>query len=323
MKILVTGGAGYIGGIMTKRLLDDGHEVIVLDSLERGSDSVVDDRAELVVENLCNRNFIGKFLQENTFDAVVHFAAYISMAESMLDPYVYFYNNVMGSLVLIEEMVRTGTDNLIFSSTAGVFGNPTIIPIPEDHTKNPTNPYGESKLMVERILEWYSQIHNFHSVALRYFNAAGATLDGNMGEQHSPETHIIPNVVQAVLHQKPFTLFGKDYDTPDGTCVRDYIHILDLVEAHLLAINKLESEPGQYVYNVGTGKGFSNKEVVEMVKKISGKTIEILYADRRPGDAAILVADVEKIKKDLGFSPRYSDLETIIKTAWQWHTKNE
>ncbi|HSW88836.1 MAG TPA: UDP-glucose 4-epimerase GalE, partial [Candidatus Saccharimonadales bacterium] len=256
MKILVTGGAGYIGGIMTKRLLDDGHDVTVFDSIERGNESVVDDRAELVVENLCNRNFVRKFLEENTFDAVVHFAAYISMAESMQDPYIYFYNNVMGSLVLIEEMVKAGQNNLIFSSTAGVYGNPTIVPIPEDHEKNPTNPYGESKLMVERILEWYGKIYNFHSVALRYFNAAGATLDTSLGEQHEPETHIIPNVVRSILEEKSFTLFGTDYDTPDGTCVRDYIHVLDLAEAHVLAINKLESEPGQYVYNVGTGKGY-------------------------------------------------------------------
>lgn len=323
MKILVTGGAGYIGSIMTKRLLDDGHDVTVLDSIERGKESVVDDRAELVVENLCNRNFVRKFLEENTFDAVVHFAAFISMAESMQDPYIYFYNNVMGSLVLIEEMVKAGTNNLIFSSTAGVYGNPTTIPIPEDHDKKPTNPYGESKLMVERILEWYNKIHNFNSVALRYFNAAGATTDASLGEQHIPETHIIPNVIHAVLNNKPFTLFGKDYETSDGTCVRDYIHVLDLVEAHLLAINKLMSEPGQYVYNVGTGKGYSNKEVVEIVQKISGKNIEVSYADRRPGDAAVLVADVAKIKNELGFIPRHSDLETIVATAWRWHTKNE
>ncbi len=323
MKILVTGGAGYIGGIMTRRLLDDGHNVTVFDSIERGNESVVDDRAELIVENLCNRNFLRKFLEENTFDAVVHFAAYISMAESMQDPYIYFYNNVMGSLTLIEEMVKTGANNLIFSSTAGVYGNPKMVPIPEDHEKNPTNPYGESKLMVERILEWYNKIYNFNSVALRYFNAAGATLDNGLGEQHEPETHIIPNIVRSVLQGKAFTLYGTDYDTPDGTCVRDYIHVLDLVEAHLLAINKLASEPGQSVYNVGTGKGFSNKEVVEMVQKVSGKDIQVSSEERRPGDAATLVANVDKIKTDLGFIPRHSDLETIVRTAWQWHTRNE
>lgn len=323
MKILVTGGAGYIGGVMVKQLLDNGHDVTIIDSLERGNESVVDDRAEFVIENLCNRIFVRKFLEENTFDAVVHFAAYISVAESMRDPYMYFYNNVTASLTLIEEMVKTGQNNLIFSSTAGVYGNPTTVPIPEDHPKNPTSTYGESKLMVEKILAWYNQIYNFNSVALRYFNAAGALLDASLGEQHDPEIHIIPNVISSVIQQKSFTLFGTDYETPDGTCIRDYIHVLDLADAHVRAINKLLSEPGCYVYNVGTGKGYSNKEVVDIVQKVSGKEVTVTYGARRPGDPAVLVADVSKIKNELGFIPRYSDLQTVVETAWKWHTRHE
>ena len=323
MKILVTGGAGYIGGFMLKRLLERGDEVVVADSLERGHKEVVDERAKFLQGNLLDDNFVESIFKDNKFDGVIHFAGFISMGESMENPFIYFQNNVFASLKILEEMVKTGTDNFIFSSSAGVYGNPVKLPIPEDHPTKPENPYGESKLMVEKIMKWYGVTKKLNTVALRYFNASGAALDGLMGENHSPESHIIPNIIKALLENREFNLFGNDYKTKDGTCVRDYIHVLDLAQAHLLAIDKLKKSPGNYVFNVGTGNGFSNKEIVEMVEKVSGKKINVKYSERRPGDADELVADTEKIKSELGFTPKYSDLETIVKTAWAWHSKND
>ena len=318
MKILVTGGAGYIGSFMTKRLLERGDEVVVADSLERGHQEAVDSRAKLYTGNLLDKDFISKIFSENHFDGTIHFAGYISMGESMQNPYLYFQNNVFASLNVMEEMVKNKMNNFIFSSTAGVYGNPIKLPIPEDHPKNPENPYGESKLMVEKIMSWYQKTHDLNCAALRYFNASGASLDGKLGENHNPESHIIPNIVSSILTGTSFKLFGTDYKTKDGTCVRDYIHVLDLVEAHVLAIEKLTKDKGMFVYNVGTGNGYSNKEVIEMVKKISGKELRIEEVARRPGDADSLIADASKIRGELGFSPKYSDLETIVKTAWEW-----
>src|ERR1035437_4027799 len=239
MKYLITGGAGYIGSFMVKRLLERGDEVVVIDSLERGHEEAVEKSAKLYTGTLLNREFIAKVFSENKFDGVIHFAGFISMSESMENPYVYFQNNVFSSLNLIEEMVKTNTNNLIFSSSAGVYGNPVQIPIPEISATNPTNPYGESKLMVEKIMNWYGKTKKLSTVALRYFNASGASLDGSMGEGHTPETHIIPNIIKSLLEGKSFNLFGTDYKTKDGTCVRDYIHVFDLVEAHVLALEKL------------------------------------------------------------------------------------
>ena len=323
MKILVTGGAGYIGSFMVKRLLEKGEDVIVTDSLERGHKEAVDVKAKFYDGNLQNKEFVSKIFSENKFDAVIHFAGFISMGESMENPYLYFQNNVFSALNLMEEMVKTETNNFIFSSSAGVYGNPLKLPIPEDHATNPTNPYGESKLMVEKIMIWYGKTKNLHTVSLRYFNAAGASLDAELGERHEPETHIIPKIIYSILRKENFKLFGTDYQTKDGTCVRDYIHVLDLVEAHVLATERLKNLPGNYVYNVGTGNGFSNKEVIEMVEKVSGQKAEVQQSPRRPGDADKLIADSSKIKSELGFSPKHSDLETIVKTAWQWHKKNE
>jgi UDP-glucose 4-epimerase len=321
MKILVTGGAGYIGSFMVRRLLDEGHDVVVVDSLERGYENAIDMRAIFRKGNLQNQDFLRDIFAFEKIEAIVHFAAYISMGESMQNPFMYFSNNAFTALRLIEEAVQHNVTKFIFSSTAGVYGNPLHIPISEDHPKNPENPYGESKLMVEKMLQWYQVVHGFNFVVLRYFNACGASLDGNFGEAHEPETHIIPNAINAVLQKKPFTLFGNDYNTQDGTCVRDYIHVLDLVESHVLALKKLDSENGGFHYNVGTGKGYSNKEVLETVKGISGADFPINTAQRRPGDADVLVADVTKIKAELQFSPKYSDLETIVKSAWAWHNK--
>lgn len=321
MRILITGGAGYIGSFMVKAAIDKGNEVIVLDSLEKGHKEAVDPKAKIIVGDLKNKDFVNSVISYDKFDAVVHFAGFISMAESVSNPYTYFNNNVNASLNVIETMVKNKINNFIFSSTAGVYGNPIKTPITEDHPKNPTNPYGESKLMVEKILTWYHKIYNLNFVSLRYFNAAGASLDGMMGENHSAETHIIPNAIRAALNKTEFALYGQDYRTPDGTCLRDYIHVIDLVEAHVLAIEKIKNEGGEFFYNVGTGQGHSNREVIDMIKKVSGLEINIEVTDRRPGDADILIADPTLIKKDLGFSPKYSDLETIIKSAYKWHKK--
>jgi UDP-glucose 4-epimerase len=320
MKILVTGGAGYIGSFMVKRLLEQGDEVVVADSLERGHKEVVDARANFKQGNLLDKLFVEELFKDK-FDAVIHFAGFISMGESMENPYLYFQNNVSGSLNVLEQVAKTGGNNFIFSSSAGVYGNPEQIPIPENSSTMPTNPYGESKLMVEKIMSWYGKTKHISTVALRYFNAAGASLDGSMGENHTPESHIIPKIIKALLENKPFNLFGTDYQTKDGTCVRDYIHVLDLVEAHMLAIKKIQTNPGNYVYNVGTGIGFSNREIINVVEKVSGQKVNVVESPRRPGDADELVADPTKIKSELGFAPKHSDLETIIKTAWQWHNK--
>lgn len=329
MNVLITGGAGYIGSFMVKSLLERGDSVVVLDSLERGHRGAIDEKVKFIQGNILDQETVEKVFVENQFDAAIHFAGYISMAESMKNPGIYFHNNTLGSLNLIETSVKYKIKSFIFSSTAGIYGNPTKIPIPEDHANNPTNPYGESKLMVEKILSWYGKIYGLSFACLRYFNAAGASLDSNMGESHDPETHIIPLAVKAALENSEFILYGNDYNTPDGTCIRDYIHVIDLVESHLLALDKLGKGGGGlpagrqgFFYNVGTGQGHSNKEIIDMIKKISGVDLNIKISSRRPGDAEVLIADSTKIKNELGFNPRYSDLETIVKTAWEWHKKN-
>jgi UDP-glucose 4-epimerase len=319
MKILVTGGAGYIGSHMVKVLLDRGHKVIIADSLEKGFIEAIDTRAQFKQGNLLEKAFVESLFTENAFDGVIHFAACISVAESMQEPNKYFENNIDGALHILDAMRRHKVSNFIFSSTAAVYGTPKEVPIVEDHPKNPESPYGESKLMVERILDWYQKQYNLNFIVLRYFNASGASLDASTGERHSPETHIIPNVIFAALQNKTFKLFGDTYNTPDGTCVRDYIHVLDLCEAHLLALEKLQKDGGSGYYNVGSGNGFSNRQIVEMVKKVSGIDIQTEIAEKRPGDPDQLIANPEKIQKELGFAPKYSDLETIVKTAWEWH----
>jgi len=322
MKVLVTGGAGYIGSHMVKVLLEKGHEVVVVDSLERGFRDAIDERAKFVEGNLLNKEFVEQVFSGDHFDGVIHFAAYIAVGESMEHPGMYFENNVAGALHILQAMQKKNMNNFIFSSTAAVYGTPIAMPIIEDHPKKPESPYGESKLMVEKMLRWMHDRNGLHFTALRYFNASGASVDASIGERHDPETHIIPNVIKATLGKGTFQLFGNDYDTPDGTCIRDYIHVLDLCEAHILTLEKLAKDGGTSYYNVGTGRGYSNKEVVEMVKKVSGVDIEIEYAERRQGDPNQLIADASKIKKELGFEPKYSDLETIVKTAWQWHKRS-
>lgn len=321
MKILVTGGAGYIGNFMTKRLLDEQFEVVVVDSMERGHNQI-DNRAVFMQGDLRDIEFVKNVFNSHQFDGIIHFAAYIAMGESMQNPYIYFQNNIQASLNLMEAAVKHNAGKFIFSSTAGVYGNPTHVPIPEDHAKNPENPYGESKLMVERMLSWYNKTKNLSFACLRYFNAAGAAIDGSMGEDHDPETHLIPNIIKAVKGNRPFTLYGDDYNTPDGTCIRDYIHVLDLAEAHVLALKKLDTAPGAYYFNVGTGKGHSNREVIDEVKKVVGHDFPIEIGQRRPGDANELVADVRKIQDELGFTPTHSDIQTIVESAWKWHNSH-
>lgn len=320
-KILVTGGAGYIGSFMVRGLLEKGYEVVVLDSLERGNPYVIPENVSFYKGKVGDRELLEKIAQENPFEAVIHFAGYISMKESMENPSLYFEQNTYQTLQFLENLKNLDKKYIIFSSTAGVYGNPERVPIHEDDRKDPTNPYGESKLMVERILYWYNKIYSVNYAVLRYFNACGASLDGSFGEKHTPETHIIPVALQALKEEKEFILYGTDYNTPDGTCVRDYVHVLDLVNAHMLALEKILNNPGGYTYNVGTGKGYSNREIVGMIEEVTGRKLNYGERERRPGDADELVADVTRIKDDLGFEPQYSDLKTIIETAWKWHNK--
>lgn len=323
MKILVTGGAGYIGSFITKRLIDDGYRVTVVDSLERGHKEAVDKRAQFEHGDLKDPKFLEGIFRKDSFDAVLHFAGYISVEESTIKPDLYYDNNVIGSQNLISVALSIGRlDKFIFSSSAAVYGNPKSIPIPERHTRNPTSPYGKTKLEVEEVLDHFNKQEGLSFVSLRYFNAVGAALDASLGENHNPETHIIPLAIKAALTNTEFNLFGTDYKTPDGTCIRDYIHVVDLVEAHILALNKLEKDKGGFFYNVGTGKGISNKEVLEMVKKVSGTDFKVRIEGRRPGDPEQLIADPTKIKKELGFKPKYSELETIVKSAFNWHKNN-
>lgn len=323
MKILITGGAGYIGSFMTKALLDRGDDVTVFDNLKRGHKDVVDNRAKLVVGDITNKEDLNNLFADTNFDAAIHFAGLIAVGESEENPKLYHENNVTGSSNFFETALGMGNLNkFIFSSSAAVYGNPIKVPIPEDHPKNPTSEYGKNKLEVEYILTKLSKENPEMSfAALRYFNAAGGALDGSMGEMHEPETHIIPNIFKAIKDNSQFNLFGNDYKTPDGTNVRDYIHVNDLVSAHMLALDKLNVSKGGYFYNVGTGKGFSNLEVIKMAEKISGKKVNVNFSPRRPGDADELVADPAKIKNELRFNPKDSDLETIIGSAWHFFNK--
>lgn len=323
MKVLVTGGAGYIGSFMVDRLISEGKEVVVLDNLKRGHKNAVNKSAEFIEGDVSDENILSSIFSERKIEVVLHFAGLISVEESTKSPDLYYENNVIGSRILFETAIKYNISKFVFSSSAAVYGNPTKLPIPEAHPKNPTNPYGKTKLETEEAL---TRLRNGNSeisfACLRYFNAAGASLDGSNGENHDPETHIIPLAIKAVLSGGEFKMFGTDYNTPDGTCIRDYIHVLDLVDAHILAMEHIVQNNGGYYYNVGTGKGISNKEVVGMVEKVSRMPKRVSNALRRPGDADRLIADPTNIKSELGFSPKYSDLETIVKTAWQWHSKS-
>ena len=314
MKILLTGGSGYIGSVTTELLCDDGHAVVVFDNLERGHREAVDPRARLVVGDLREPQAIQDALAAARPDAVVHFAAYALVGESMQDPHRYFENNVGGGLNLLAAMLRTGVKKIIFSSTCATYGQPETMPMTEALPQRPTNPYGESKLMLETALRWEQERRGLQPVFLRYFNACGAT--EKYGEDHEPETHLIPNVLKVALGQAPAVpVFGADYPTPDGTCIRDYIHIADLARAHILALEKDVAGP----FNLGTGTGFSVQQVVETCRAVTGHPIPVALSPRRPGDPACLVAGAEKAKSVLGWNPRYPDLRTIVEHAWDWH----
>lgn len=314
MKILVTGGAGYIGSVTSRMLLDEGHEVVIFDNLERGHQEAVDPRASLIIGDLRNRQDIRAAMLKTKPDAVVHFAAFALVGESMEMPELYFTNNVIGGIHLADSMLEAGVKKIIFSSTCATYGQPDVIPMTEDLPQKPTNPYGESKLMFEKVLLWYQQLHGFEPVFLRYFNACGAL--GDLGEDHDPETHLIPNILLVPLGKKEeVMMFGDDYDTPDGTCVRDYIHIADLAQAHILALKKGVSG----AFNLGNGDGYSVKQVIEAAREVTGHKIPAKMAPRRPGDPAKLVAAADKAKKVLGWKPQYPDLRTIIEHAWKWH----
>lgn len=307
MKVLVTGGAGYIGAITAAALKQAGHQAVIYDLKNK--------------QDIKDTVLLKKTLKEKQIEAVMHFAAYIEMGESMKNPQKYFDNNFLGSQALLEAMIESGVKKIIFSSTAGVYGNPERVPIKEEDKKQPENPYGQGKLMTEELLGFYDRTEELRSISLRYFNAAGAALDFKMGENHQPESHLIPNVIKAVLQDKEFILHGNDYPTNDGTCVRDYIHVVDLAQAHILALNALASGNKTEVYNIGTGRGYSNLEVIRMVETVSGKKVRLTIGPRRPGDANKLVADPNKINRELGWQPRHSNLETIVTTAWHWHKK--
>lgn len=320
MTILVTGGAGYIGSITTLELQKKGHRVIVLDSLEQGDINRMQD-FEHIQGKTSDRPLLDQVFSQYPIEAVVHFAAWIEAGESMQHPGKYFDNNTVGTLHLIEAMVHHGVKQLVFSSTAAVYGIPKRVPIQEGDTKDPVNAYGESKYLVERMLRWYDQIHGLKSMVIRYFNAAGALLDGSLGEAHEPETHLIPNVMKAAMTGQPIRLFGQDYPTPDGTCIRDYIHVLDLASAHIVTLDALTKGHPSNVYNAGTGKGYSNREVIQMVEAVSSKKIEVKVEPRRPGDPDQLIADSSRLQQELGWRPQYSDLRTIIESAWKWHSQ--
>lgn len=320
MKILVTGGAGYIGSFMTKTLLEKGNEVVVLDSLELGHRDAVDKNAAFYQGDLLNKEVVSKVFDENKFDAIIHFAAYALAGESMEEPRKYFENNILGGLNLLDSM-KGKVPYFIFSSTCAVYGTPKTIPVKEEEEKKPESVYGESKLMFEKVLSWFDKLYGIRHINLRYFNTAGAALDGSLGEDHSPETHIIPTAIKGMLSSQPFRLFGTNYPTDDGTCIRDYIHVLDLAKGHLQALNKLLKTNKSDSFNLGTGKGYSNKQVLEMIEKVAGKKVQIINDSPRPGDPPIIFADISKAKRELGFEPKYSDLETIVETAWKWHSK--
>ena len=322
MKVLVTGGAGYIGSVTVKKLLENNFEVVVFDNLVYGHKESVS--CKLVQGDLTNYEDIVKGLENENFDAVIHFAAYALAGESMENPHKYFYNNTIGGLNLLKYMKEKNISNIVFSSSCSIFGTPKTMPVSENLEKHPESVYAESKYMFEKILSWYDTIYGIKHINLRYFNASGAAIDGSLGESHEPETHIIPIAIQTALGKREkFVIFGGDYPTKDGTNIRDYIHIEDLATVHIQALNKLAKDHQSDSFNIGTGKGYSNKEIVDMVKKISGVDFPVEISERRPGDPAEIFADNKKAKEVLGFDPKYSDIETIVKTAWEWHSKQK
>ncbi|CAN5640624.1 UDP-glucose 4-epimerase GalE [soil metagenome] len=317
MKVLITGGAGYIGGTVSRLLLGRGHEVTVYDNLCHSKHEALAPGVNFVEGDLADGELLQRILKAGHFDGVMHFAALIEAGESMQRPEIYFRNNTASTLTLLESMLATGHDKLVFSSTAACYGEPESTPILEDAKLQPTNAYGESKLLVEHMLRWMNSQHGFRYASLRYFNVAGA-VEG-YGEAHEPESHLIPLILDVAMgRRKNIKIFGRDYPTKDGTCVRDYIHVQDLAEAHLLALEALKDK-SCLIYNIGNGQGFTVLEVIDSVRRVTGKDIPLEEHERRAGDPAVLVASAEKIKQELGWKPNFAELDAIIESAWKWH----
>ncbi|WP_019505254.1 UDP-glucose 4-epimerase GalE [Pleurocapsa sp. PCC 7319] len=324
MTILVTGGAGYIGSHSVLALQQAGYEVIILDNLVYGHQDIVEKvlKTKLIVGDTSDRSLLQQIFNNHQIDAVMHFAAYAYVGESVTQPAKYYQNNVVGTLTLLEAMVEADINKFVFSSTCATYGVPETVPIIEEQPQNPINPYGKTKLMVEQILQDFDLAYNFRSVCLRYFNAAGADPEGMLGEDHTPETHLIPLVLQTALgHRESISIYGIDYDTTDGSCIRDYIHVTDLAQAHILALKYLLNGGSSDMFNLGNGNGFSVKQVIETARQVTQKEIKATECDRRAGDPPILVGSGEKAKQILGWKPQYPGLEDIITHAWQWHQK--
>ncbi len=320
-RILVTGGAGYIGSTTAQVLLRHSHEVTIVDNLSRGHEHNVKGLPFHKVD-IADTARMREILSSG-IDAVVHFAAYIAVGESTREPALYFGNNTGGTISLLRAMEEAGVSRLVFSSTAAVYGNPTVVPIPETSPFAPVSPYGESKVMVETVLGWLDRLRGLRSVALRYFNACGADPECGLGEEHEPETHLIPLLFRAIRSGSPVTIFGEDYDTPDGTCVRDYIHVTDLAEAHVVALDKLLAGGSSDVFNAGTGTGHSVLDVIGAVEEVTGEKVPREKGPRREGDAPVLVANSEKLRRTLGWKPRYPDLTEVIRTAWEFEKRKK
>jgi UDP-glucose 4-epimerase len=326
MTILVTGGAGYIGSQTVLALLEKQHTVVILDNLSKGHAEVVPSEVTLEIADLNDIDSIRGVFKKYTFDGVIHFAGSIEVAESQVDPSKYYQNNTTASLNLVEVMREFGVKNIVFSSTAATYGLPKSVPILETSELAPINTYGRSKLMTEHVLRDYTRSYDFNTICLRYFNACGADSLGRCGEMHEPETHLIPNILKSVIENTSVTVFGTDYTTADGTCVRDYIHTMDLADAHVLAIEKIIQNTGESIaesINLGTKTGYSINQIIETVEQVTGKMVNKVYGERRAGDPDMLVADNTKAFELLGWSPKYSDLKNIIQTAWNWHTSQK
>lgn len=321
-KIVVTGGAGYIGSFMVRRLKDEGYEVVVVDNLCLGNEKAVEGFRLEKIDLLTDVDKLKALFTSEKIDGVIHMASFTQVGESVRNPENYYKNNVVGFLNLMEAMKAGGVKSLVLSSSAAVYGNPTRVPIEEDDPKNPISPYGETKYILEKILRDYDVAYGIKFVSLRYFNAAGAALDGSIGEDHPNESHLIPNMIKKALAGEQFTVFGGDYDTPDGTNIRDYVHVLDLSDNHTLALNYLFNGGQSNFYNVGIGRGYSNKEIISEVERVTGLKVNVSYGERREGDPAVLTASIDKIKNELGWSPKYG-LKEIIESAYLWHKEHK
>lgn len=318
--ILVLGGAGYIGSHMVRELLDAMEEVVVIDNLQTGHIEALDKRAKFCEGDIRDREFLDTVFNTYKIDSVIHFAANSLVGESMEKPLKYYNNNVYGTQVFLEKMVEHNIKKIVFSSSAAVYGEPTVVPIRETDITEPTNTYGETKLTMEKMFKWADKAYGIKYVSLRYFNVAGAHLSAQIGEDHSPETHLIPLILQVPLKKREFiTIFGEDYKTADGSCVRDYIHVLDLVKAHRLALKYLENNSESNIFNLGNGEGFSVKEMIESARKVTGHEIPAKIGERRAGDPAVLIASSQKAKEILDWQPRFTEIEDIIRSAWEWH----